>query len=133
MTKFIGVDLGTMKCGFSIGNDITCTARPLETSNFSNLEDFLEYILDLSKEQGVYHFILGDPTANHPGVHPLENSIKVIKGDEKRLLEKHQLQITWIEESYTSQLATALAKEYPKHTRDALAATLILQSYLNQL
>ena len=48
MTKFIGVDLGTVKCGFSIGNDITKTARPLVTAYLKELEGFEQYIQKLS-------------------------------------------------------------------------------------
>ena len=133
MTKFIGVDLGSIKCGFSIGNDITKTARPLSTAYLENLEGLEEYLYQLSREHGVYDFVLGDPLLSHPKSHPLEEMIKTLKLNEPNILKKFNINIQWVEESYTSQLATDLVKEYPNHSRDAFAATIILQSYLNQL
>lgn len=133
MTKFIGVDLGSVKCGFSIGNDITRTARPLATAYLKDLEGLEEYLYRLSMEHGVSEFVLGDPTLSHPRSHPLEEKIKALKLRKLLIQEKFNIKIQWVEESYTSQLATDLVKEHPGHSRDAFAATIILQSYLNQL
>ena len=62
-----------------------------------------------------------------------DGKIKELKAKESFLNKDFGIKVRWIEESYTSQLATDLVKEYPSHSRDAFAATIILQCYLNQL
>lgn len=133
MSKYIGVDLGTTKCGLSIGNDITYTASPLTTLYLDDLSVILEHFQQLSKEYGVSRFVLGDPLKDHQHKHPLESSIAVIKELYVNESTRWAFDIVWWDESYTSQLSTARAKEYPKHSRDAHAATMILQSYLDSL
>ena len=131
MAKFCGVDLGKKKTGFSLGNDITRTARPLLTKQTPDPKKFIIFCQELIREYAIDCFVFGDPTLAHGKGHPLEDYIIELK----KLCDEHkdEFQSVWVDESYTSQLATSIFEQYPNHSRDAHAATLILQDYLYQL
>lgn len=132
MAKYLGVDLGAKKCGISLGNDITLTASPLTTLFAPCFEHFADKLQSLCKAYGATVVVMGDPTLTHGPGHPLESTIVALKKDyeEKKSLLSYEL--VWIEESYTSQLANAYVQEHEKHSRDAFAAMLILESFFSQ-
>lgn len=131
MTKYIGVDLGQKKCGFSLGNDITRTSSPLLTYKTRTPEELLDYLEMLCRQYGAQKVVIGDPLRSHSGVHPLTSFIKHFQAVYDVQQPQLSFEIIWWDESYTSQLATDLHSRYPDHSRDAHAATLILGSFLN--
>lgn len=130
MAKYCGVDLGKKKTGFSLGNDITRTARPLLTQPTPDPKGMIAFCQELVRQYRIDCFVFGDPSIAHGKDHPLESYLEEFK----KLCDEHQgeFKTVWVDECYTSQLATSMAQQYPQHSRDAHAATIILQDYLYQ-
>ena len=132
MGKYLGVDLGTQKCGLSLGNDITKTSYPHSTLETKNPVSLFESFVSLAQEYSLKAIVIGDPRLHHQGEHPLEALIVSLQCLYAQRKSSLTYELFWVEESYTSQLSTQSERDNPKFSRDAHAAALILQTYLER-
>ncbi len=125
MATILGIDYGDKKIGFAIGNTITGTATALEVI-YHNGEMWqkIDYIFSNWRPKKV---VIGRPELADGKPHPLEKKIErfIIE------LKKHyDVTIHRENESYTSFEATTLQPKKIGVPLDALAAKIILESWM---
>lgn len=120
--KYLGIDWGEKRIGLALADEETCLALPFKT--VSNLSELLEVI----KEEEIDEIIMGSPkkmsgeAANNP---TWLNFVEQLK-------EKSGKKVNFLDERLSSLAADALSGEKKdKAERDEIAATLILQDYLD--
>jgi len=120
--KYLGIDWGEKRIGLATADEETCIALPLKT--VSNLAELLTVI----KEEEIDEIIIGSPTkmsgeaANNPLWLNFVDQLKA-KGGKP---------VNFLDERLSSLAADALSGEKKeKAERDEIAATIILQDYLD--
>lgn len=128
--KYLGIDHGGKRIGLAIGDDETHIAVPLEIVEADTVKEAVDAIFLIIKEEGIEKIILGLPT-----------SLSGKEGEQASLVrefgaaleKKSGLQIQYEDE----RLSTKMAEELTQHTsapnKDAVAAMVILQSYLDRM
>ncbi len=120
--KYLGIDWGEKRIGLALADEETCLALPLKT--VSNLTELLAVIA----EEEIDVIVIGSPkkmsgeVANNPS---WLNFVEQLK-------EKSGKTINFLDERLSSLAADALIGEKKdKAERDEIAATIILQDYLD--
>ena len=120
--KYLGIDWGEKRIGLATADEETCIALPLKT--VSNLAELLTVILD----EEIDIIVMGSPkkmsgeAADNPA---WLNFVAQLK-------EKSSKPIYFLDERLSSLAADALEGEKKeKAERDEIAATIILQDYLD--
>lgn len=139
MGRIIGLDFGGMTCGVAISDPLLITAQPKETirrSHSNKLRQTLARIEELIREYEVDKIVLGLPKK-------LDNSegdrVEATKEFAAHLERRTGLEVVLWDERLTTVEASRVLDEagysYVKKGEviDKLAATIILQSYLNYL
>ena len=135
--KILGLDLGTKTLGMAVSDITETIATPLGTARIpeNDLETALQATLKVIKEYQIEKIVLGLPKhmrSGDPGT--LANYCLRFK---EMLTEKSALEVIMIDERLTSQIAEKImlkadiSRSKRKKNVDKLAATLILQSYLD--
>ena len=135
--RVLGLDLGNRTLGMAISDYLGIIANPIGTSRFDDqdLDKALEYVQNAIKEYGVEKIVLGLPknmngTIGYQAEYCLEFK--------KMLEEATKLEVIMIDERLTSKevdvimLQADLSRQKRKKNVDKLAATVILQTYLDQ-
>ncbi|MDD3382205.1 MAG: Holliday junction resolvase RuvX [Bacilli bacterium] len=134
--KIIGLDLGTKTLGVAISDALGIIANPIGTYRIEekNLNQALEFVKDLIKEHGIIEIVLGFPK-NMDGSTGFQCDYI---SEFKEILEKETgLKVFLIDERLTSVIAnrTMLSADMSRQKRkknvDKLAASIILQGYLD--
>ena len=136
--KKLGLDLGNRTLGIAISDDLGFLARGLETYRFEDKEFSvpLDYTITLIKRYNIDVVVLGHPK-NMDGTQGEQAKItETFKAD----LEKQiNVKVVLWDERLTSKMATQmmvsqnLKKKNRKKDIDKMAATIILQGYLDSL
>ena len=120
--KYLGIDWGEKRIGLAMADEETRLALPFKT--VASLADLLQVI----KEEEIDEIIIGSPrkmngdAANNP----------VWLNFVEQLKEKSGKKLNFLDERLSSLAADALSGEKKdKAERDEIAATLILQDYLD--
>ena len=120
--KYLGIDWGEKRIGLALADEETSLALPFKT--VGSLAELLEVI----KEEEIDEIVLGSPkkmsgaAANNPLWLAFVEELKIKSGQEIHLLD----------ERLSSLAADALSGEKKdKAERDEIAATIILQDYLD--
>ncbi len=133
--KIIGLDLGSKTCGIALSDKFEMLASPMEIYRFQD-EDYqscLNYITEYAKNNSVETIVLGYPKN-------MNNSIgerAKISENFKEMLEKFGLEVILWDERLTTKEVTRvmitadLSRKRRKKEVDKLAATIILQGYLD--
>ena len=122
---YLGIDWGGKRIGLSIGNSSTRLASP-----FQVVED-LEEILSIISYEEIDEIVIGKPLKMYDVTSDLDSAyIEFVDNLERNV----KIPIIKIDERLTSKQADSLPGEKKtKAPRDAVAAMLILQSYLDTL
>lgn len=122
--KILGVDWGEKRIGLAIGDSETKIAVPLKI--VSGLDEIEQVI----QEEGINLIVVGQPFKLRGKKFKMQDEfLKFIN----LLKEKIKIPVKAIDERLSSQAADALAGEKKtKAPRDAIAAMLILQTYLDK-
>jgi putative Holliday junction resolvase len=133
--KIIGLDLGSRTLGVAISDKFEMLASPIEIHRYrdGDYDSALNRVLELSKENQTNKIVLGYPkNMNNTIGEKAELSISF-----KEELEKHNLEvILWDERLSTREvtrmmISADLSRKKRKGQVDKLAATVILQGYLD--
>ena len=136
--RIIGLDLGSKTVGIAVSDFLGIIANPIGTLRIeeNNLDQALELVKNVVKEQQAEKIVLGLPK-NMDGSIGFQAQYCL---DFKEMLEKEiKLPVIMIDERMTSRMAhnTMLKADMSRNKRkqnvDKLAATIILQSYLDSL
>ncbi len=120
--KYLGIDWGEKRIGLALADEETCLALPFKT--VANLNELLAVI----EEEEIDEIIIGSPkkmsgaAANNP----------LWLDFVKNLKEKCGKPVVFLDERLSSLAADALGGEKKEvASRDEIAATIILQDYLD--
>lgn len=136
--RVIGLDLGSKTVGIAVSDFLGIIANPIGTLkiNENDLNQALELVKNVVKEQQAEKIVLGLPK-NMDGSIGFQAQYCL---DFKEMLEKEiKLPVIMIDERMTSKIAnnTMLKADMSRNKRkqnvDKIAATIILQSYLDSL
>ena len=136
--RVLALDIGDVRIGLAISDPLGITANPLETYRRKNDDEEADcaYIAALAKERGVGQFVLGLPINMDGTEGPRAEKARQFAS----LLETESgLPVTlWDERRSTVEahaILHAAGKKEKKHRAqvDAVAASLLLESYLGSL
>jgi putative Holliday junction resolvase len=123
--RYLGIDWGEKRIGLAIGDSENKTAVPFKV--VGSIED-IEHIV---KEEEIKMIILGKPLKMKTIKTRLHNGFTTFF---EILQKKISIPIETVDERLSSKAADVLpGSKTDKAPRDAVAAMLILQSYLDQL
>ena len=134
--KIMALDYGEVRIGIAMTDRLQTIASPFETYKRKSVEKDLDYLADLAKENFVSEIVMGLPL-NMDGTEGDRASKTREFGD--KLKEKSGLEIVYVDERLTSVEAeeilieSGMRREKRKEVIDKIAASLILESYLNRL
>lgn len=136
--KILGLDLGSKTLGVAVSDYLEIIANPIGTYKIitNDLQDALECVRILAKEHNVKKVALGLPK-NMDGTIGFQAEYCL---EFKKLLEDElHLEVIMIDERLTSKMANQvmlkadLSRNKRKSNVDKLAATIILQTYLDSI
>lgn len=136
MSKVLGLDVGDVWIGVAISDPLMITAQPLTTIKRESNKIAYDKIHDIIKENNVEKVVVGLPKNMNNTIGP--QSEKVIKFAEK-LKNKYKVDIEYVDERMTTLMAEkvliegSVRRENRKKYIDKIAATYILQSYLDRI
>jgi putative Holliday junction resolvase len=134
MPKIVAIDFGLKRTGLAITDDRSIIASPLTTVDSSTL---LDYLAQLISRETIATLVLGFPTKLDGSDTHITENVRLLK----EALEKQfpQIPVKLQDERFSSSrametihLAGKKKQMKEKSLVDKLAATLILQDYLDQ-
>lgn len=135
--RIIGLDLGNRTLGMAVSDYLEIIANPIGTFRFEeqDLEAALEEIIKYVKEHDVKKIVLGLPKNMDGSIgYQAEYCLEF-----KAMLEAAMpLEVIMIDERLTSKIANStmlsadMSRKKRKQNVDKLAASIILQSYLDR-
>ncbi|MGI5948854.1 Holliday junction resolvase RuvX [Peptoniphilus sp.] len=134
MNKILGLDVGDVWIGVAISDALLLTAQPLCTIKRESNKIAYDKIHDIIIENEIEQVVVGLPKNMNNTIGP--QSEKVIKFAEK-LKNKFNVEIIYVDERMTTLMAEqvliegSVRRENRKKYIDKIAATYILQSYLD--
>lgn len=134
--RVLALDVGKKRIGLAVSDALGITAQGLPTLHRTRIRDDLDALAKLAAEREVHLLLLGEPR-HMSGRVSAQASYTREFGD--RLREKTGLPIVYWDERLTSVQAERVLKEsgisIEKRARavDQLAATILLESYLDSL
>lgn len=134
--RILGLDLGTVTLGMAVSDYMEIMALPVGTVRFSerDLEVALAETARVVKEKEVKKIVMGLPRHMSGDVGTLGDYVYEFK---KMIEERLALEVVLIDERLTSRMANNmmlsadLSRQKRKEKVDKLAATIILQTYLD--
>ena len=128
-TRLMGIDYGHKRVGVAISDPLGIVARPLVVVRSAPKKEAFERLAALVEAHNVSKIIVGLPTDSEGGLGPQARTV-VRWG--RLLAEVVSAPIVLWDESYSTQDAIAYSQRGKRrqHALDALAAAVILQSYL---
>lgn len=122
--KYLGIDWGEARIGLAIGDSEMKIATPYK------IVGSIEEIEKVIQEEEINEIVIGEPVELNSGMIKEDNPYKDFFC---KLKNKMQIPIHAIDERFSSQAADSLAIDKKSNApRDAVAAMLILQSYLDR-
>ena len=136
MKRKVALDVGDVRIGVAVSDMLGITANPRETyvRKGKTLEDDINYFVKYAKEEDADAFVIGLPM-NMDGTEGPRAEVTREFGE--ALKEASGLQVIYIDERLTTVSAERMLigadvrREKRKQVIDKVAATIILQSYLD--
>ena len=134
--RYMGLDLGNRTCGVAISDSLGIIATAYDTVRFreKDLQSCLKCVIIIIKEKKVEKIVLGYPI-NMNGTHGPQSEYVLMF--QKMLQEATNIEVLLYDERLSSvevnkiMISADLSRAKRKSKVDTLAATLILQSYLD--
>lgn len=134
--RYIGLDLGNRTCGVAISDPTGMIATAVDTVRFreKDLQKCLECVIMLIEQKNAQKVVLGYPINMNGTLGPQSEYVLEFK---KMLEDSTGLEVILYDERLTSvevnkiMISADLSRNKRKTKVDTLAATLILQSYLD--
>jgi putative Holliday junction resolvase len=135
MSRVLGIDFGEKRLGLALSDDSRTLASPLAVYERKDLQSDLRFLRDLILRYQITEIVLGLPLNMDGSLGPKAQQVL----DFKRALEESlKLPVHTFDERFTTAeaeralLEANMSRRQRKAKRDALAAVLILQGYLQQ-
>lgn len=132
--RILGIDYGTVRTGVAMSDPLGMLAHPLEAFKISSMKELIEAIAAFSLKNGVEKIIIGLP--RHMNGDESDSSRKV-RELAAELEKKLNMPILLYDERLTTSAAekllieTDVSRKKRKEKIDSLAASIILQGYLD--
>jgi putative Holliday junction resolvase len=131
--RILGIDLGEKRIGLAISDPLGFTAQGLETLQVKNKKETLLALARVCKDYSVQEIVIGLPV-NMNGTHgPKADEVTKLAPELEKTLN---IPVRMLDERLTSRQADrlmvqeGLSRQKQKMNSDRMAATLILQNYL---
>ncbi len=137
MNRILGIDYGDVRVGLAISDELGITAQGLDTLVINgSIKKLISHVIQLNEKYSINTIVIGYPK-NMDG----SNSDKTNKVDEIAILLKKRLDINivkWDERlttvsAYRTMRELNISQKKKNVYADKLAATYILESYLNSI
>lgn len=136
--RYMGLDLGNRTCGISISDPMGIIANSIETVRFreKDLQMCLEYVKMYIVDRKVEKIVLGLPKNMNGTLGPQSEYVFEFK---KMLEEETGLEVILFDERLSTievtkvMISADLSRSKRRTKVDKLAATLILQTYLDSI
>jgi putative Holliday junction resolvase len=132
--RVLAIDYGNTRTGVSVSDPMGIIAGESFTINEKDMGRLIGTLSSLCREKGVGHIVVGNP--KHMNADEGDRS-EMSKNLAKRLEEKLNIPVSLWDERLTSTAAHRILNDTDtrgkkrKNTVDAVAASLILEGYLN--
>jgi putative holliday junction resolvase len=136
MSKILAIDYGKKRIGISISDGTLTIARGLCTIYHKDISSDTAKIVSLINEHSVQEVVVGISKK-------LDNTIQDVNKDilllETSIREASHIKVTLWDESYTTKdaesilIQTGYSRKKRKKVIDKIAATILLQNYLNTI
>ena len=136
--RYLRLDLGNRTCGIAVSDPMGIIATSIETVRFSekNLQKCLEYVKMYIADRKVEKIVMGLPKNMNGTLGPQSEYVFEFK---KMLEEETGLEVILFDERLSTvevtkiMISADISRAKRKTKVDTLAATLILQSYLDSI
>lgn len=134
MKRVMGLDLGERRIGIALSDVMGIIASGYESYTRENLNKDLEHILNICKEKTVGLIVLGLPISMNG---TKGEAVEKVEFFASKLAEKTNIPIQFYDERLTTSTAQKIlisadvSRSKRKQVVDKMAATIILQDYLN--
>jgi len=127
--RILAVDIGEKRIGVAVADDRAMVAIPLATVPAE--PDSVEAVARLVREQGADLLVVGLPLSMSGALGPQGQKVMALV---EELSGRLPIPVeTWDERLSTVEAQRRLGPGHPKERQDALAAAIVLQSYLDHL
>ena len=133
--RVIGLDYGSVTCGVAISDETLLIASPVETIRYKTMEELLTKLDIHFNEYKIDKIVLGNPI-NLDGSISTRSELTLLFKDE--LIKRYNKEVIMMDERLTSVIVNNMlimgntSRENRKKVVDKLAASVILQSYLDR-
>lgn len=133
--RILGLDIGEKRIGIALSDPLGWTAQSLKTLERKSIKNDVEEIIKIINEYKVEKVVVGLPK-NMNGT--LGESGQKVMNFCQKLLEKIKIELIYEDERLTTMAAEKvlidadLSRKKRRGVIDALAATFILQTYLDR-
>ena len=135
--RILGIDYGSKRTGIAVSDPMGIIAQPLETIQYSASEELIAKIGTLVSEKDIHKIVVGIPKTLSNGESEMTKTVSAFVKD----LQSHYPDIeiiTWDERLTSMQadrilIEAGVRREKRKTRIDSLAASIMLQSYLDFL
>ncbi len=136
--RYLGLDLGNRTCGIAVSDPMGIIATSIETVRFSekNLQKCLEYVKMYIADRKIDKIVMGLPKNMNGTLGPQSEYVFEFK---KMLEDETGLEVILFDERLSTvevtkiMISADISRAKRKTKVDTLAATLILQSYLDSI
>ncbi len=133
--RVIGLDYGSVTCGVAISDETLLIASPVETIRYKTMEELLTKLDIYFNKYKIDKIVLGNPI-NLDGSISTRSELTFLFKDE--LIKRYNKEVIMMDERLTSVIVNNMlimgntSGENRKKVVDKLAASVILQSYLDR-
>ena len=133
--RVIGLDYGSVTCGVAISDETLLIASPVETIRYKTMEELLTKLDIYFNKYKIDKIVLGNPI-NLDGSISTRSELTLLFKNE--LIKRYNKEVIMMDERLTSVIVNNMlimgntSRENRKKVVDKLAASVILQSYLDR-
>ncbi|MFA5953933.1 MAG: RuvX/YqgF family protein [Patescibacteria group bacterium] len=128
----LGIDYGRVHVGIALGHDEPRLALPHKTLSGLNENQLIDAIAKMIQEESVGVVVVGSPRAQRPEQETGGGFRSETEAFSDVLRKKLTIPVVEVDERFTSLAAGVLRREVPEADEHALAAMLIVDTYLDQ-
>ena len=131
--RILGIDFGEKRIGVAVSDPLGFTAQGLETIPNQSRRQVLDALLKVCREYDVKEIVIGLPVNMNGTLGPKAEEISKLVPEMEKILN---IPIKTLDERLTSRQAgrlmieQGLSRQKQRNQSDRIAATIILQSYL---
>jgi putative Holliday junction resolvase len=134
--RILAIDFGTRRIGLAVSDPLGITAQGLETLERTRTEDDLQHLQMLAEEYSAELVLIGNPISARGSETGMSERVRAFA---EKLRRRLSCPVELVDERLTSAQAERVLRESGisiakrRRARDRMAATLLLQSYLDRL